>query len=145
MANKMARGAKQRLSSCRNVACALPGASDELEAMRQILETEDHVAVPPMMYADAFYRITYLVKEEIRKHKWLEGEKGRPLSWKEARAEWTEAHRKEYEKFLLDTLLFPNLVPAAEQTRQDSGASELARRSANDMRLVRHRPSHRPE
>jgi hypothetical protein len=104
MANKMARGAKQRLSSCRNVACALPGASDELE-----------------------------------------GEKGRALSWEEAGAEWTEAHRKEYEKFLLDTLLFPNLVPAAEQTRQDSGASELARRSANDMRLVRHRPSHRPE
>src|SRR4029077_3903433 len=96
--------------------------------MRQILETEDHVAVPPMMYLDPFYRITYLIKEEIRKHKWIEGEKGRRLSWTEARAEWTEAHRKQYEKFLLETLAFPNLVPAAEQNKQDS-AQELARRS----------------
>ena len=45
--------------------------------MRQILETEHHIAVPPMMYADPFYRITYLIKEQIRIHKWIEGEKGR--------------------------------------------------------------------
>jgi hypothetical protein len=95
--------------------------------MRQILETEDHVAVPPMMYADPFYRITYLIKQQIRTHKWLEGEKGRQLSWKEARAEWTKAHRKQYEKFLLDTLSFS--VPAVEETTEDS-AQELARVSA---------------
>jgi len=59
--------------------------------MRQILETEDHVAVPPMMYSDPFYRITYLIKAEIRKFKWLEGEKGRQLSWAQARAEWIKA------------------------------------------------------
>jgi hypothetical protein len=46
-----------------------------------------------MMYSDPFYRITYLIKEEIRKYKWIEGEKGRPLSWDQARTEWTEAHR----------------------------------------------------
>ena len=72
--------------------------------MQQILETEDHVAIPPMMYSDPFYRITYLIKQEIRKYKWIEGEKGRPLSWEQARAEWTKAHREEYEKFLLNTL-----------------------------------------
>jgi hypothetical protein len=98
---------------------------------------QDHVAVPPMMYADPFYRITYLIKEEIRKHKWIEGEKGRALSWKEARAEWTATHRKEYEKFLLETLSFPNLVPAAEQTRQDS-VQELARRNAT-LSVLPHR------
>ena len=81
--------------------------------MRQILEVEERVMVPPMMYADPFYRITYLIKQEIRKHKWIEGEKGRHLSWPQARAEWTRAHRKEYEKFLLETLSFPDLVPAA--------------------------------
>ena len=43
--------------------------------MRQILETEEHVVIPPMMYSDPFYRITYLIKEEIRKYKWIEGEK----------------------------------------------------------------------
>ena len=80
--------------------------------MRQILDSEEHVAVPPMMYADPFYRITYLIKEQIRKHKWIEGEKGRALSWPEARAEWIKAHREEYEKFLIETLAFPNLVPS---------------------------------
>ena len=62
--------------------------------MREILEIEEHVPIPPMMYSDPFYRITYLIKEEIRKYKWIEGEKGRPLSWPEARAEWTKAHRE---------------------------------------------------
>ena len=49
--------------------------------MRQILETEEHVQIPPVVYSDPFYRITYLIKEEIRKYKWIEGEKGRKLSW----------------------------------------------------------------
>src|SRR5271157_5392022 len=36
--------------------------------MRQILETEEHVPIPPIMYSDPFYRITYLIKEEIWKY-----------------------------------------------------------------------------
>jgi mannosyltransferase OCH1-like enzyme len=105
--------------------------------MRQILEIEEHVPVPPVMYSDPFYRITYLIKEEIRKHKWIEGEKGRQLSWKEARAEWTRAHRKRYEKFLLDTLSFPNSLPSAEETNRDS-AQKLVRRSAT-LSMLPHR------
>jgi len=81
--------------------------------MRQILETEQYVQVPPMMLSDPFYRITYLIKEEIRKYKWIEGEKGRPLSWEDARREWAEKHRDKYEKFLMETLTFPDeTVPA---------------------------------
>jgi hypothetical protein len=94
--------------------------------MRQILETEEHVAVPPMMYSDPFYRITYLIKQEIRTHKWIEAEKGRHLSWEQARAEWTELHRKEYEKFLLETLSFPNLVPASSSTSEADLSAEQA-------------------
>jgi len=75
--------------------------------MRQILETEQYVQVPPMMLSDPFYRITYLIKEEIRKYKWIEGEKGRRLSWEEARKEWMENHREKYEEFLLETMTFP--------------------------------------
>jgi hypothetical protein len=30
--------------------------------MRQILGTEAYVPVPPIMYSDPFYRITYLIK-----------------------------------------------------------------------------------
>jgi hypothetical protein len=84
------------------VTSPLPGLNDI--TMRQILDTEEHVQIPPMMYSDPFYRITYLIKEEIRKYKWIEGEKGRKLSWEEARREWTDAHRQQFERFLIDTL-----------------------------------------
>jgi hypothetical protein len=59
--------------------------------MRQILETEEHVQIPPVVYSDPFYRITYLIKEEIRKFKWIEGEKRPQAFLKQARQEW-EAH-----------------------------------------------------
>jgi hypothetical protein len=81
--------------------------------MRQILETEQYVQVPPMMLSDPFYRITYLIKEEIRKYKWLEGEKGRQLAWEQARHEWTQQHAEKYESFLIDTLKFSDNAPAA--------------------------------
>jgi hypothetical protein len=55
--------------------CACLGEQRQ-EAMRQILEIEEHVTVSPMMYADPFHRITCLIKEEIRKYKWIEGETG---------------------------------------------------------------------
>lgn len=88
--------------------------------MRQILDTEQYVQVPPMMLSDPFYRITYLIKEEIRKYKWIEGEKGRALSWQQARAEWTEAHREEYEKFLLDTLLSADSITGKLSTETEN-------------------------
>ena len=63
--------------------------------MRQILETEEYVKVPPMLYSDPFYRITHLIKEEIRKYKWLEGEKGRKLSWEQrGRNGWTPSAKR---------------------------------------------------
>jgi hypothetical protein len=82
--------------------------------MRKILETEEHVQIPPMLYSDPFYRISYLMKEEIRKYKWFEGEKGRKLTWERARQEWTDAYRAKYEKFLIETLSFPEAAPAEE-------------------------------
>jgi len=82
--------------------------------MRQILDTEQYVQVPPMMLSDPFYRITYLIKEEIRKYKWIEAEKGRPLSWEEACKEWMKNHKEKYEKFLMETLTFEEKVPAKE-------------------------------
>ena len=87
--------------------------------MRQILETEEHVQVPPVMYSDPFYRISYLIKEEIRKYKWFEGEKGRKLSWHQARQEWTKAHREKYEKFLIDTLSFFDATPGEEPPAEE--------------------------
>ena len=88
--------------------------------MREILETEEHVAIPPMMYSDPFYRISYLIKQEIRQYKWIEGEKGRKLSWEQARQEWTNAHQQKYEKFLIDTLYFPD----ANSEQEPSGPAK---------------------
>ena len=77
---------------------------------------------PPDDVLRSFYRITYLTKEEIRKYKWIEGEKGRPLSCEQARAEWTEAHRKEYEKFLLNTLPSANSITGKLSTETENQA-----------------------
>ena len=75
-----------------------------------------------MMYSDLFYRITYLIKEEIRKYKWIEGEKGRKLSWERAPQEWTDAYREKFEKFLIDTLYFPDATPQEEEPLAEGGA-----------------------
>jgi hypothetical protein len=91
--------------------------------MRRILETEEHVQVPPAVYSDPFYRISYLMKEEIRKYKWFEGEKGRPLSWKQARKEWTEAHREKYLKFLFATLSFPEPISSEDRSEEKEYAA----------------------
>jgi hypothetical protein len=85
--------------------------------MRQILDTEQYVQVPPMMLSDPFYRITYLIKEEIRKYKWIEGEKGQPLSWDDARRGWMRQYREKYEKFLLETLTFAEEKAAGEEQK----------------------------
>jgi hypothetical protein len=99
--------------------------------MRKLLETEEYVEFPPLVYSDPLYRITYLIKEEIRKYKWIEGEKGRKLSWEEARQEWTQAYREKFEKFLIDTLSFPDAAvpeepPVDERNSPSAAASVLA-------------------
>ena len=55
--------------------------------------------------------MAHLIKEEIRKYKWIEGEKGRKLSWERARQEWTDVYREKFEKFLIDTLYFSDATP----------------------------------
>ena len=74
-----------------------------------------------MMHSDMFYRISYLMKEEIRKYKWVECEKGRRLTWERARQEWTGAHQEKYEKFLMETLAFPDTLAskAPDEERQN--------------------------
>ena len=74
-------------------------AAKPISTMREILQTEDYVPVPPNLLSDPFYRMTYLIKEEIRKYKWIEGEKGRQLTWAQARDAWIAKHQKDYEDF----------------------------------------------
>ena len=95
--------------------------------MRNILQTEQYVEVPPMLYTDPFFRITMLIKEEIRKFKWTEGEKGRKLTWEQACQEWTGTYREKFERYLMDTLHvgtavggtpFPESVPPDDAGHQ---------------------------
>jgi hypothetical protein len=99
--------------------------------MRQILETEEHVQIPPAVYFDPIYRITYLIKEQIRNYKWIEGENGHKLSWEQARQEWTDSHRENYERFLIETLSFtdgsPPEEPLAEEKPFFSAVNMLAK------------------
>jgi hypothetical protein len=101
--------------------------------MRQILETEDHVVIPPMIYSDPFYRITHLIKEEIRKYKWIEGEKGRRLSWPEARAEWTRLHSCLRKRQGVDEEFFIVLSFAGSFSNLSAG-------SVRQVRLAYHSP-----
>jgi hypothetical protein len=48
-------------------------------------------------------------------------EKGRKLSWERARQEWTDAYREKFEKFLIDTLYFPDAGPQ-EESPAEGGA-----------------------
>lgn len=68
--------------------------------MHSILQTEDYVPVSPEVMADPFYRIAYLVKQEIRKFKWIESEAGRNLTWEEARRQWCGQNRERYLAFM---------------------------------------------
>jgi hypothetical protein len=107
--------------------------------MRRILETEGYVEIPPALHADPFYRITHLMKDEIRKHKWIEGERGRRLSWEQARQEWIDAHRERFERFLLDTLSIPG-EPLAEKPPAEQQGEEEPRALAAAAAKLSHLP-----
>ena len=109
--------------------------------MRHILATEDYVQIPPDLYSDPFYRITYLIKEEIRKYKWTQGEEGRKLSWEQARSEWTRAHRAEFEKFLIDTLAIPGPSGVQEEPDQADKEEQRFRVAATRLSTVPYRPA----
>jgi len=50
--------------------------------------------------------------------------------WEQARKEWTDAHREKYEKFLIDTLSFPDTPPEeppAEEQSVSAAANMLAK------------------
>lgn len=81
-----------------------PSSGQNAEAIQAILSTEDYVPVSPDMMADPFYRIAYLIKQEIRKYKWIEAENGNPMSWEEARKSWSDQYFTSYEAFLKETL-----------------------------------------
>ena len=68
-------------------------------------------AVTGLRFGVTIQAVAHLIKEEIRKYKWIEGEKGRKLSWERARQEWTDVYREKFEKFLIDTLYFSDATP----------------------------------
>jgi hypothetical protein len=61
---------------------------------------------------------------------------GRKLSWEQARREWTAAHREKYEKFLVETLSFPDASPPEEPPAEGDSISA----AANKMAQLPHRP-----
>jgi hypothetical protein len=62
-----------------------------------LLESEGHVPYEPGKHNKLHFQMCRLVKDEIREHKWIEGEKGRNLTWEEAVKEWMDEH---YDAFI---------------------------------------------
>lgn len=62
----------------------------------QVLSQEGYVEMSPAQKDTPQYRIAYLVKEEIRRHAWLENEKGRGLTWTQAKQEWMHDHYADF-------------------------------------------------
>ena len=73
---------------------------EHIRQMKEILKREDYVPVPPAVMNDPYYKMTYLIKEEIRKHKWNQGTEERELNWEEAREEWTRKHEKNFTDYI---------------------------------------------
>lgn len=66
--------------------------------MQDILSQEGYV---PVENKDALkYKTMYLIKEEIRKHKWNKGTEGVDLSWEEAVSEWMSLHYDDFISFI---------------------------------------------
>ena len=67
-----------------------------------LLESEDYVPFEPQKHDKLHFNMCRLdmcglVKDEIRSHKWIEAERGRQLTWREAVAEWMDLH---YDQFI---------------------------------------------
>jgi hypothetical protein len=72
--------------------------------VNKVLATEDHVYLSPIEKESFCFKLAFLVKEEIRKHRWIEGEKHRHLEWEEAKNEWMKLYYEDFLKHLKNSL-----------------------------------------
>ena len=69
----------------------------DIPIIELLLANEGHVPFDPNKHNKFHFTICRLVKDEIREHKWIEGEKGRKLTWEDAVNEWMQYH---YDSFV---------------------------------------------
>lgn len=65
----------------------------------KMLSSQDYIEFSPEEKNSFEYKLSYLVKEEIRKHLWIENEKGRNLTWESGCEEWMDNYYSEFIKF----------------------------------------------
>jgi hypothetical protein len=95
--------------------------------MRQILETEEHVQIPPVVYSDPFYRITTLSKKRFGSTSGSKVKKAASFSGGASSERMDDAHREKYEKFLIDTLSFPDATSPEEPPAEGQSVSAAAK------------------
>ena len=66
--------------------------------MKNILNEEGYVEISPYEKDSYDYKLAYAKKESIRTHKWIEAEKGRNLTWNDAKEEWLRLYEKQFER-----------------------------------------------
>tara|TARA_R100000808_G_scaffold5723_1_gene17268 strand:+ start:2574 stop:2813 length:240 start_codon:yes stop_codon:yes gene_type:complete len=59
--------------------------------MKSILSHEQN---SDKRYRCSYSEVALKIKESIKRHKWIEGEKGRLLTWDEAKKEWLSLQPK---------------------------------------------------
>lgn len=67
------------------------------DIINKVLESEEYVHIEPSLKNSFEFRISHLIKEEIRSHRWNIGTEGRNLTWIEAKNEWMTLY---YDAFL---------------------------------------------
>jgi hypothetical protein len=65
--------------------------------MKSILSHEQN---SDKRYRYSWSEIALKIKESIKCHKWIEGEKGRSLTWEEAKGEWLSLQPKHQQGWL---------------------------------------------
>lgn len=87
--------------------------------MHKILEIEEYVEVSPMEKTTVSYKLAYMLKENIRTHKWNRGTEDVVLTWEEARDEWMEHYYDDFIEF------FKSNKPKRKRSSKLSGDSSL--------------------
>jgi len=82
-----------------------------------LLESEDYVPFDPQKHDKLHFNMARIVKGEIRSHKWIEAEKGRILTWREAVAEWMDQYYDQFISLMLQKLLMKFLKRQSRNCR----------------------------
>lgn len=67
------------------------------------LITEEKPNIICCLQGEVETTIARIARKEVHRHRWFEGEKGRKLSWEEAKEEWLDKYYEDFYNYLSNT------------------------------------------